>query len=643
MNCNFRSESMDTNHSHHFHQDGIDDENSIRGCNSRRTVHGSKNSLESLNQKYRNEDYDFNENEINCNQEQEDEQDENLKNDIFNDREKDSYQALIRDQKHYESLVNNRIISERNEGLKNYADTFPTDPIIQRQWVKKIFDAILNLDGIIDKETKYQNSLSQAARRVRDGYYPIIEIEKTAWKLMLNARDSQLGVRLIEKYHGIKTEEPLLNGVGIFETWADRMQAIINTLRVSKAACKQLMDPHYIDRIVECPNSERQRINTERDIQNQLGRKLLDLKYIPAIDIEKEAKKLQIIKEAHRSITPVKAPRAVEPRQIEYFPTTPTTKASEISHNVPILAISQRKSQMSKIKKSPHNNLPNIEREEQNSKFARSGKKKELDEYTDIQPPTKRSRQNRMCTNPKIFNKTLEENTNVDTEFPSYTGMYVPSLNTELVSTNNNSFMDESSGFNQLNQNSNRFEMGHVITTFELGPEIELFSDNQVMASCFQQDPLNECSHHSPHQASMFEPKFIKLYSEIICNLLEINIENASNCTLEDLRLYAHAYNSKFIACRWSHPNLGANIAKGCYIYDQCNRQIYHFIHFFPSLTGIALARGDIDCNFNAVSGANYSHLFNTRGDKLIDEALGLIENPCGFSPIFSTSVKKMS
>lgn len=101
------------------------------------------------------------------------------------EREKNIYKALIKDQKHFEYLLHSRITKERNEGILNFKDTFPKDPAVQRSWVKKIFDAILDLDSIIDKKTKYHNNSSQAARRIRDGYYPDLEIEKTAWKLMV--------------------------------------------------------------------------------------------------------------------------------------------------------------------------------------------------------------------------------------------------------------------------------------------------------------------------------------------------------------------------------------------------------------------------------------------------------------------------
>lgn len=105
------------------------------------------------------------------------------------ERVENSYKCLIKDQEHFEKLQHTKISRERSEGLKLFTDTFPQDPIVQRAWVKRIFDAILDLDGIIDKKTKYHNSSSQAARRIRDGYYPDLEIEKTAWRLMVNIQN----------------------------------------------------------------------------------------------------------------------------------------------------------------------------------------------------------------------------------------------------------------------------------------------------------------------------------------------------------------------------------------------------------------------------------------------------------------------
>ncbi|RKF57254.1 hypothetical protein OnM2_075020 [Erysiphe neolycopersici] len=534
-----------------------------------------------------------------------------------------SYKALIKDQEHFERLLHATRDQERNEGLKVFTDTFPQDPIVQRTWVKKIFNSILDLDGIIDKKTKYHNSSSQAARRIRDGYYPDLEIEKTAWRLMLNARDAQIGVRLVDKHHGIKAEGPILNGVGVFKSWADRMDAIINTLRVSKAACKQLMDPHYLDRLVECPNLERQmkknnkRINTERDIQNQLGRKLLDLKVIPVADIEREAKKLQEIKEEHRLTAPPKTPRIKkectyeEPSILSL--STGSTLARKHHSNV------RKRKRVLRKKKALHINEMNtssVENSlpEQFQSVSSQDYQRVNGVYRDSVTPIGLSPQTNMLVEsspPKIngilFNDTFNPNRmSIESSNPNDTESYI--LNPNQERQNSSCYQNNREILFQLDQNIDNFH-----TVLYIQPSV---LDGSIQGS---------------QSTIIAEPNTIRLYSEIICNILKVSDEYAIHFSLEDLRLYAHAYNSMFISCAWSHPDMGSHKARGCCVYDdEFTGHTYHIINHFPRLLSLAFNRGDIDQSLRMIPGTDLSHLFDTHGNELMDQALGVIPNACG-------------
>ena len=133
------------------------------------------------------------------------------------------------------------------------------------------------------------------------------------------------------------------------------------------------------------------------------------------------------------------------------------------------------------------------------------------------------------------------------------------------------------------------------------------------------------------------ESKIAKHYSEIICNLLSIDTSFAIHFSLHDLRLYAHAYNAKFILYQWTHPVLNTKVARGCCVYDELTGQKFHISHFLHKLTGIAFTRNDVDKHLNIVPGTEHTNVFDTKGDHLMDQALGIVENPCGPSFISSS------
>ncbi|RKF71909.1 hypothetical protein GcM1_249017 [Golovinomyces cichoracearum] len=593
MSSDFRPQVLDQIPASYLYQDNhrtSDDtnesENNLDGNNILKSSHSPQEAVAYNHAEYEYDDLDADY----------DEEIEKTSTSYHNrdEREKKIYKALIKDQKHFEYFLHSRITKERNEGILNFKDTFPKDPAVQRSWVKKIFDAILDLDSIIDKKTKYHNNSSQAARRIRDGYYPDIEIEKTAWKLMLNARDAQLGVRLIEKYHGVKIEDPVRNGTGM--------------------------------------KKNNKRINTERDIQNQLGRKLLDLKVIPLADVEKEVLKLQSIKEAHRSAAP---------------PRTPRIKKEILSDDSSMLSLHEG-SPLITCKKNSNSRKRKKTRQEKKS--TRQGDQKTPEFFLDncekafpsnSQEVSIMKRQRTDGTLHRSNVQTTDQSTNIKIastdNLISSDGICVY----EKFDPNNfsipiiNPYVPPDSKSGRKYQDTDRFETNRGYA-FQLDPDINVFNT----ISTYEPDQLGILA-QSPQPTIMTDPKSSRIYSEIICGLLSIDTNHAMLFSLKDLRLYAHAYNSMFVSYPWTHPELGSKIAKGCCVYDEFTGQSYHICHYFPNLSRIALLRGDIDVNFSIIPGTEYEHLFSTNGNEHMDQALGIIENPCGLSLLSSSNMIK--
>lgn len=376
------------------------------------------------------------------------------------------------------------------------------------------------------------------------------------------------------------------------------------------------------------------RINTERDIQNQLGRKLLDLKVVPIADVEKEAKRLQSIKEEHRLAAPHKGPRIKKEPFFDESPSLALSGSPSFFTHKRDLINRKRKRALRRTKSESDEN-------EKDSDFGPETNDKEFPACFQRPSCFKRQRPSKSCASSSISaaHSPVTKN-NIDRHPTILTEMCVhQKYDHNLMSTTAiGSYISGSAAFNpsQHTQEANEFHDNHVLPSFQLDQSNEAYQTISPLAS----NSLN-LSIHPSHSTILVDHKLIKLYSELICNLLSINPDYAVHISLKDLRLYARAYNFKFFSCPWTHPGFGSNTAKGCCVYDEIVGQSYHISHYFPSLTGIALLRGDIDRNLCMVPGTEYTHLFNTYGDELMDQALGVIENPYGVSLPESALVTK--
>ncbi|ESZ92608.1 hypothetical protein SBOR_7025 [Sclerotinia borealis F-4128] len=173
--------------------------------------------------------------------------------------------------------IENAILEAHDSGVFSNA---PTDPAHQRIYIKRLYDAFLSVEtegdnAIIDKPCK-NGKMSQAALKFQNGRYPSHAIEEVCWEVFDKASTSQLDVRLLEPYHDSKFE-----GITIHSSFNYRWASIVNACARSKALCKMLLDPPYLERFVSHPQAElkmklnNKKINAQRDAQNEIGRTFL--------------------------------------------------------------------------------------------------------------------------------------------------------------------------------------------------------------------------------------------------------------------------------------------------------------------------------------------------------------------------------
>ncbi|KAK0119853.1 hypothetical protein ONS95_011283 [Cadophora gregata] len=182
------------------------------------------------------------------------------------------YQGIIKSEGGYKALLAKRAKAAKDSVSRGRLDTGPTDNGEILEYIQELFDAFMNTVGIVDKKAQ-DGRKAQAARRLDDDYYSAEVVEIACWELFIKCRQSCMGIRLVDAYHKTKRE-----GNDVHKTFKERWDAIINACQHSKAVCKQVLDPLYVDRLVDAPEAQLQmklnnkKINAERDKQNRLGR-----------------------------------------------------------------------------------------------------------------------------------------------------------------------------------------------------------------------------------------------------------------------------------------------------------------------------------------------------------------------------------
>jgi hypothetical protein len=130
-------------------------------------------------------------------------------------------------------------------------------------------------------------------------------------------------------------------------------------------------------------------------------------------------------------------------------------------------------------------------------------------------------------------------------------------------------------------------------------------------------------------------------YKLILCDLLQVDKALAEIYTLQELRIYARAYNLQFASKPWvmtthdgsTHICERFRIRTRQRLPNGNPRYIIHFCHWKFKLAHLAVCRGDLktDATFNPRS----KHIagFSTHGAARLDMALGVIPNPFGMVP----------
>ncbi|RFU32902.1 hypothetical protein B7463_g3465, partial [Scytalidium lignicola] len=184
-----------------------------------------------------------------------------------------SRKEIFPDEVSYLRAIGQRIILEREKLVREGVESgCPTDLQQQRVYVNRLFDAMKNTLNVIDKTGK-NGAEAVSVRKMREGAWPDKAIEMACWEIFISCRDAQLGISMVDTHHMGKRE-----GNDLYPTFNDRMNAIIEGCRISKAMCKSILDPSYIHRLVDAPKVELQLkrnnkiINGKRDGQNEIGR-----------------------------------------------------------------------------------------------------------------------------------------------------------------------------------------------------------------------------------------------------------------------------------------------------------------------------------------------------------------------------------
>jgi hypothetical protein len=117
-------------------------------------------------------------------------------------------------------------------------------------------------------------------------------------------------------------------------------------------------------------------------------------------------------------------------------------------------------------------------------------------------------------------------------------------------------------------------------------------------------------------------------YKALICRVLGITEVYADAFDLRVLRTYARAYNSEFGSLMWQ---LGGNFtAIGCVLFRDETLLAPHFAQEFRNYVAIGVARGDTDNTGHALTDGSNQNTFPTQTDPEIRRALGLVDNVFG-------------
>ncbi|KAK2624533.1 hypothetical protein QTJ16_006483 [Diplocarpon rosae] len=472
------------------------------------------------------------------------------------------YRPLLTSPVDYQNAANKRIEQEVTAVMAadGYINTSPCPEDMPRL-AALVFDAITCTDPTVIEDKRNKNGKdAQAVVRLKTGFYEPAVIELAAWSIIATTQTASLGVSLIEPHHKGKFE-----GTDVHQTFFDRLDAIIVTLACSKAACKQILDATFLNRLVNAPHSELKLkmgnsiINGRRNVQNSTGRAVKALwgddEAIARLirtkqeDAEKEAKlKRDPDFETGATVKPSAGAGAA-------FKTPSRSNKRGMTGGAGSAA--KRHSASSK-------RLLKLKQEHVNED--------EAEEDYEFETPSMPSRR------------------------PVIAGRSQAARNDRILSMTSNTTIDP-----QLNASPRSLDT-------------------------------------RPSPASAPAGDLNLSYRLHLCNFLGVGSSHAYQLSLEELRLYAFAYNSDTLSQAWYHHSFThGESGHGNRIElftKNGTAQLMPMAQFsqLGHLSALALERGDIDTGGVVINEVVDSHRFESRNlDVLTRQTMGLIQNPFGF------------
>ncbi|KAF8853712.1 hypothetical protein BDZ45DRAFT_66368 [Acephala macrosclerotiorum] len=495
----------------------------------------------------------------------------------------------------------------------------------REQWVhvKELIEAIKNTRDILDKPCK-NGKPAQAAQRLDRGYYPDQDIELLAWEILYGLRNAQLGVILVDEYHGFRYET--------YDSFKSRFEATLLALKESKAVCKQLLDPSFVHRLCDAPDSElkqkenNKKVNGERDTQNEIGRNILSGKF-DAEDAAKLKREEAVTPGRRRARTNVErsTPRGKIATTTPKKGTPGSSRKARPSHN------GAKRNASGKIKQE-------IFSDEEEEEELEEG----LDDYS---PPVPRSLSKRKSGTINY----AEDVDSGDSDDGSYDPIRdTPTKKPRTLGRRSTGRRAPSGGrapgrISKMSQGPPpRLSFGSPITAKASPPLGRARVTSQTGSTAGSSSAKNSTTGGA--SASVYDPDLDieaihksryalnNRYRDIICQLLGVNPEDARSYTLDELRRYARAYNKAFRGMPYHDSETPGFTYFGHKAFqDQRNNRIDHFAHVNARYADLAIARGDLDAR--GVYNQNGPHMngFQTTGEEEIEEqALGIINNAFG-------------
>jgi len=141
---------------------------------------------------------------------------------------------------YYFSLLQNEQYQLRN------VEGFPQTAASQQKLIQELHDALLDCSEIIETTTK-TNRDPIFVMRLKTGHYSKLDIEKALFKLLIAVGRATNGrISIANRYTAVEHHN----------TFKSRFDAVVKALKYSKNLCKQVVDPHFIDKLADSPSAQ---------------------------------------------------------------------------------------------------------------------------------------------------------------------------------------------------------------------------------------------------------------------------------------------------------------------------------------------------------------------------------------------------